>query len=80
MREQTPSPSGQALSEPRAAGVASALLSMAQALEEQETRIKAVLTEAAATGDLALVRRILDLWQRGPVSDVLAQLGRHEGV
>lgn len=49
-------------------------MELAAALEVQEVRIKAVLLEAADAGDLGLVRKVLDLWVRGPVSRVMAQL------
>lgn len=55
-------------------GLAKSIMQLAAALEVQEARIKAVLLEAAEAGDLELVCRILDLWIRGPVSRVMAQL------
>jgi hypothetical protein len=61
-------------------GLAKAVMELAAALEVQETRIKLVLLEAAQAGDLGLVRKILDLWVRGPVSRVMAQLEAAGGV
>lgn len=55
-------------------GFAKTIMELAAALEVQEIRIKQVLLEAAEAGDLGLVRKILDLWVRGPVSRVMAQL------
>ena len=60
--------------------VTDAILELAAALEVQEVRIKAVLLEAAEAGDLDLVRKILNLWVKGPVSEVTAQLGEIRSV
>gem|GEM_PF-3695935 len=55
-------------------------MELAAALEVQEIRIKAGLLEAAESGDLDLVRKILNLWVKGPVSEVTAQLGENRSV
>ena len=60
--------------------VAEAIMELAAALEVQEIRIKAGLLEAAESGDLDLVRKILNLWVKGPVSEVTAQLGENRSV
>ena len=62
------------------ARLSQSLMELAAAIEAQESRIKAVLLEAAEAGDLELVRKVLDLWINGPVSSVIAELDSTEGV
>ncbi len=59
---------------------ASVIFDLAVAVEAQEKRIKETLKQAAASGDLPLVKKILDLWTEGPVAEVLLHLDKGTGV
>jgi hypothetical protein len=45
--------------------IASMLLDVAGKLDAQEKKFRASLKRAAAAGDLAMVREILDVWDKG---------------
>ena len=59
---------------------ASVIFDLAVAIEAQEKRIKETLKQAAASGDLPLVKKILDLWTEGPVAEVLLHLDESASV
>lgn len=50
------------------------LLDLAAAVEAQDAAIKDILLEAAEAGNLDLIKKIVGLWAKGPVSEVMAQL------
>lgn len=45
--------------------IAATLLSVAAAVEEQESRIKECLLRAARNGDCTLVQELIELWMAG---------------
>lgn len=45
--------------------IAATLLEVAAKLDAQEKRLRRSLKEAAESGDLVLVRKILDVWDEG---------------